>query len=98
MSAADLLEAEMEAALPAPSLRRIARAALLVLLLGPGAIIGWAAVTPLEQAVIANGALVAEGRRKSLSLLEPGILREPHRRRGGHSHHHASPGGTPHPG
>ena len=58
------------------SLRRIALAALLVLGLGVAGLLGWAAVTPLERAVIAGGALVAEGKRKTISLLEPGILRE----------------------
>ena len=74
--AADALEAEMDAVLPPPSLRRIALAALLVLGLGVGGLLGWAAVTPLDRAVIAGGALTAETKRKTISLLEPGILRE----------------------
>lgn len=75
MTAADMLEAEMEAALPAPSLRRIAAVSLLVLAFGAGGLGGWAAVTPIERAVIGVGSLVAEGRRKTITLLEPGILR-----------------------
>ena len=75
-TAADLLEAEMEAVLPSPSLRRVALASALALTLGVGGLIGWAAATPLERAVIGTGALVAEGKRKTVTLLEPGLLRE----------------------
>jgi HlyD family secretion protein len=73
---AETLEAEMEAVLPAPSLRRVALASALALTLGVGGLLGWAAATPLERAVIGNGNLVAEGKRKTVTLLEPGILRE----------------------
>lgn len=76
MSAAETLQAEMDAVLPAPSLRRLMLVSALVLLLGVGGLLGWAAVTPLERAVIATGALIAEGKRKTVSLLEPGILRD----------------------
>jgi HlyD family secretion protein len=75
-TAADALEAEMEAALPMPSLRRVMLGSALVLLLGVGGLLGWAAATPLERAVVGSGALVAEGRRKTITLLEPGILRD----------------------
>lgn len=74
--AADALEAEMDAVLPPPSLRRLVLASALVLVLGVGGLIGWAAATPLERAVIGNGTLIAEGKRKTVMLLEPGILRE----------------------
>jgi HlyD family secretion protein len=76
VQAADALEAEMDAVLPPPSLRRIALASMLVLGLGVGGLLGWAAVTPLDRAVIAGGTLAAETKRKTISLLEPGILRE----------------------
>ncbi|MGK7870685.1 HlyD family type I secretion periplasmic adaptor subunit [Falsiroseomonas sp. E2-1-a20] len=69
-------EAELEAAMPAPSLRRIALASTVCLVVGLGGLLGWAAVTPIESAVLANGMLVAEGRRKTIQLLEPGLLRE----------------------
>lgn len=75
-AAAAALEAEMDAVLPAPSLRRVALASALVLVLGVGGLLGWAAATPLERAVIGTGTLVAEGKRKTITLLEPGILRE----------------------
>jgi HlyD family secretion protein len=78
MSTADLLDDDRlaEAELPAPSLRRIGLAALGVLAIGLGGMLGWAAITPLERAVIAEGSLISEGRRKSIQLLEPGILRD----------------------
>jgi len=75
-TAAEALEAAMDAVLPPPSLRAVALAALLVLLVGVGGLVGWAVVTPLERAVLASGSLAAEGRRKTITLLEPGILRE----------------------
>lgn len=76
MTAAEALEAEMDAVLPPPSLRRLVLAATITLVLGVGGLTSWAAMTPLERAVIGTGSLVAEGRRKSISLLEPGLLRE----------------------
>jgi hypothetical protein len=69
-------EAELEAAMPAPSLRRIALASTLCLVVGLGGLLGWAAATPIESAVVTTGMLVAEGRRKTIQLLEPGLLRE----------------------
>ncbi|SDE32256.1 HlyD family type I secretion periplasmic adaptor subunit [Belnapia rosea] len=45
-----------------------------VLMLVP--FIGWATMTRMEQAVAAGGLLVPEGRRKTVNLLEPGILRQ----------------------
>ncbi len=74
--AADALEAEMDAVLPPPSLRRLMLASAAVLVLGVGGLVGWAAATPLERAVIGTGNLIAEGKRKTVILLEPGILRE----------------------
>jgi HlyD family secretion protein len=71
-----LPEAELEAAMPAPSLTRIALASVLTLVVGLGGLSGWAAVTPIERAVVATGTVVAEGRRKTIQLLEPGLLRE----------------------
>ena len=65
-----------EAELGAPSLRGIALASLLTLVLGLGGLFAWAAMTPLERAVIGTGTLVAEGRRKTVNLMEPGLLRE----------------------
>jgi len=75
-TAAEALEAEMAAVLPPPSLKRLVLGSAVVLVLGVGGLLGWAAATPLERAVIGNGALIAEGKRKTVTLLEPGILRE----------------------
>ena len=65
---------EME--LDAPSLRGVVVASLLTLVLGVGGLVTWAVMTPLERAVIGAGSLVAEGRRKTVNLMEPGLLRE----------------------
>ena len=73
---ATTLEREMDAALPAPSLRRLMIGSAAVLVFGVGGLLGWAAATPLERAVVGTGTLIAEGKRKTVSLLEPGILRE----------------------
>ncbi len=37
--------------------------------------LGWATMTKMEQAVLASGQFVPEGRRKTINLMEPGILR-----------------------
>ena len=71
-----LRDLEEEAVRDAPSVRRVAAASALALVLGVGGITAWAATTPLERAVIGAGSLVAEGRRKTVNLLEPGLLRE----------------------
>jgi HlyD family secretion protein len=69
-------EAALEKAMPAPSLRSVAIASVVTLVVGVGGLLGWAAATPIERAVVADGTLVAEGRRKTIQLLEPGLLRE----------------------
>lgn len=66
--------AEADAAARMPSVRRIGLAALLLLFVGFGGLLFWAAITPIERAVVSRGSLVAEGRRKSIVLSEPGIL------------------------
>ncbi len=68
--------AEAEAAAATPDVRRVMRAALLLLVVGFGGLILWAAITPIERAVVGRGSLVAEGRRKSIMLSEPGILQQ----------------------
>lgn len=59
-----------------PSLRRLALAGLAVMVLGAGGLIGWAALATLDSAVPAAGQLVVQSKRKTVSLLESGILRE----------------------
>lgn len=68
--------AEADQAARMPSVRRIGLAALLLLFVGFGGLLLWAAITPIERAVVARGSLVAEGRRKSILLSEPGILQQ----------------------
>jgi len=53
----------------------LALASLLTMLLGFGGLLGWAAAARLESAVPAAGSIVSKGKRKTVSLLEPGILR-----------------------
>jgi HlyD family secretion protein len=64
-------------ALPAgPSLRRLALLCLLTIGFGFGGLIGWAALATLDSAVPAPGSLVTQSKRKTLSLLDSGLLRE----------------------
>jgi len=58
------------------SLGRLALAGVATMLLGFGGLGGWAAVAKLESAVPASGTLVVQSKRKTVSLLESGILRE----------------------
>ena len=66
----------IEASVPGPPVSAVMRTALLVLGLTLVPFIGWATMTRMEQAVLAQGQLVPDGRRKTINLLEPGILRE----------------------
>jgi HlyD family secretion protein len=59
-----------------PSLRRLALAGVATMALGFGGLGAWAAVAKLESAVPASGTLVVQSKRKTVSLLESGILRE----------------------
>ena len=72
---AQSLEAQLEASIRTPPVGRTVRAALLALGLSLVPLACWATMTTMERAVIAGGQLVPEGRRKSINLLEPGILR-----------------------
>jgi HlyD family secretion protein len=58
------------------SLRRLALAGVATMVLGFGGLGGWAAVAKLESAVPASGTLVVQSKRKTVSLLESGILRD----------------------
>lgn len=59
-----------------PSLRRLVLAGVATMAIGFGGLGGWAAVARLESAVPAAGTLVVQSKRKTVSLLESGILRE----------------------
>ncbi|MBV9748066.1 MAG: HlyD family type I secretion periplasmic adaptor subunit [Acetobacteraceae bacterium] len=63
-------------AYPAPSLRRVALASALTVALGFGGLGTWAGLTRLDSAVPASGEFVAAGKRKTVSLLDSGILKE----------------------
>lgn len=72
----DIWEHEIAQSLPEPSLRRLALLSLATILFGFGGAIFWASRARLDSAVPAPGVVVASGKRKTVSLLEPGILRE----------------------
>lgn len=69
------LEAQLEAAIRTPPVARLTRRALLVLGLTLLPLGGWATMTTIEQAVLGQGQLIPEGKRKTVTLLEPGILK-----------------------
>ena len=69
------LEAQLEAAIRTPPVAQLTRRALLVLGLTLLPLGGWATMTVIEQAVLGQGQLIPEGKRKTVTLLEPGILR-----------------------
>lgn len=64
-----------QAAWPVPSLKRLAVASVLAVGLGFGGLLTWAALTPLDSAVTADGLFVSAGKRKTITLLEGGILK-----------------------
>jgi HlyD family type I secretion membrane fusion protein len=72
--AAPGLSAVLEAAVPGPTVPQVMRAALVTLGLTLVPLIGWATMSRMEQAVLAPGQLVPEGRRKTVNLQEAGIL------------------------
>jgi HlyD family secretion protein len=61
---------------PMPSLRRIAIASVLTVAIGFGGLGTWASLTPLDSAVSAQGLFVAAGKRKTVSLMDGGILKQ----------------------
>jgi HlyD family secretion protein len=61
---------------PMPSLRRIAIASVLTVGIGFGGLGTWASLTPLDSAVSAQGLFVAAGKRKTVSLMDGGILKQ----------------------
>ncbi len=69
------LEERLEASIKSPPVRKVVRTALLVMALTLIPLFSWATMTTLERAVLAPGILIPEGRKKTVNLLEPGILR-----------------------
>ena len=68
-------QAAIEAESPEPSLRRILMASLVIIAAGFGGFFAWAFTAPLDSAVPANGTIVVESKRKTVRLLDAGILR-----------------------
>jgi HlyD family type I secretion membrane fusion protein len=67
---------------PDPGVRRLIRQGLLVIALAFGGIGGWAALAPLDGAIIAPGLLKVQGTRKTVQHLEGGLVRQIHVRDG----------------
>lgn len=59
-----------------PSLRRIVISSLTVIAVGFGSFFAWAFIAPLDSAVPAAGTVVVNSKRKTISVLESGILSE----------------------
>jgi HlyD family secretion protein len=60
--------------LPVPSLRRLLVLSLAVIVLGFGGLALWAHLARLDSATPATGVIVAAGKRKTVTLLDAGIL------------------------
>lgn len=65
-----------EKSLPPLSLRRITLLVVLVVVVGLGSMIGWASIATVDSAVPASGFVIASGRRKTITLLDGGLLHE----------------------
>ncbi len=59
-----------------PSLRRLVLAGLITIGIGFGGFFGWAFAASLDSAALAPGTVIVDSRRKTISHLEGGILRE----------------------
>jgi HlyD family type I secretion membrane fusion protein len=70
------LRALLDASTPGPTVSKAMRTALLTFGLTLVPFVGWATMSRIEQAVLATGQLAPESRRKTVNLLEPGILRQ----------------------
>src|SRR5690348_14876040 len=69
-------QAALEAEHRPPSMRRIVLASFVTIGVGFGGFFGWACTASLDSAVPANGAIVVASKRKTVSLLDPGTLKE----------------------
>src|SRR5579862_144166 len=69
-------QADLEAQSQAPSLRRIVIASALIIGIGFGGFFTWAFLAKLDIAIPATGTIVVQSKRKTLSILDPGILTE----------------------
>jgi HlyD family secretion protein len=68
--------AALDAEYPEPSLHRIVLAAALTIAIGFGGFATWAVLAPLDSGIPAMGQIVVASKRKTVSLLDPGILGE----------------------
>jgi HlyD family secretion protein len=59
-----------------PSLRRIVITSLVIIGVGFGSFFTWAFIAPLDRAVPADGTVVVNSKRKTISVVESGILSE----------------------
>jgi HlyD family secretion protein len=66
----------LEAESPPPSFRRIVLASLCTIGLGFGGFFAWAFTAQLDNAIPANGSIVVQSKRKTVSILEGGTLKE----------------------
>ena len=62
--------------LPSDSIRRSALAGWSIIALFFGGLGGWAAIAPLNGAIVANGVIKVEGNRKSVQHLDGGIVKD----------------------
>jgi len=69
-------QAELEAQYPEPSFRRIVLASAIIISIGFGGFFAWAFTARLDIAIPAPGSVVVESKRKTVSILDPGILLE----------------------
>lgn len=69
-------QAELEAQSPGPSLRRVILASALIIGIGFGGFFTWAFTAQLDTAIPASGTIVVESKRKTVSILDAGILKE----------------------
>jgi HlyD family secretion protein len=67
---------ELAAEAPAPSFRRIVLASLITIAVGFGGFFAWAFTATLDSAVPAMGSIVVQSKRKTISILEGGTLKE----------------------
>jgi HlyD family secretion protein len=59
-----------------PSLRRVVIATSVIIAVGFGGFFTWAFTASLDSAIPAMGSLAVESKRKTVSLLEPGVLKD----------------------
>lgn len=67
---------ELELESSAPSLRRIVLASAIIIAIGFGGFFTWAFTAQIDTAIPAIGSIVVESKRKTVSILDPGILKE----------------------